>query len=82
MEERMGPITSDARLDEQLFVFCQASGKSDDEIISALATTLIRVVLESAPIKLMAHAKIESVIAVMRETVSVALGHEPPSNQH
>jgi hypothetical protein len=75
-----------ARFDEQLLVFCQASGKDDDEIISALATTLVRVVLESAPIKLMAQAKIESVIAVMRVAVSVALGHEPqhepPLSQH
>jgi hypothetical protein len=81
MEERMDN-TITTGLAEQLFVFCQASEKSDDEIISALAITLIRVVLESAPIKLMAHAKIETVTAAMRETVSAALGHEPPPNQH
>jgi hypothetical protein len=67
-----------SELHERLMDVCKTFGKDDDEIISALAQTLVRVIVEHAPIRLLAQAKIEAVAQVMRDAVQLAAGRQPP----
>jgi hypothetical protein len=78
---------SASELHERLLKVCRAFGRDDDEITSALTQTLVRVIVEDAPIGLLAQAKIEVVAQVMRDAVHLdasplqvtrSIDREPP----
>jgi hypothetical protein len=67
-------------LHERLLEVCRTFGRDGDEITSALVQTLVRVIVEDAPIGLLAQAKIEAVAQVMRDAVSPWDASPPPGH--
>ena len=48
------------RLDERLLSVCETAGKSDDEVVSALATVFLQVIVKNVSAKLAASTKAEA----------------------